>query len=74
MNFIVLKWNCFQQVIVFSANEEPCIIFPLQLSSWVNYILMEKFYGFEVVISKSWRIQRNCINEKLDAEIQKDQR
>lgn len=35
---------------------------------------MEKFYGFEVVISKSWRIQGNCINEKLDAEIQKDQR
>lgn len=31
---------------------------------------MGKVCGFEVVISKSWRIQRNCINEKLGAEIQ----
>ena len=31
---------------------------------------MGKVCGIEVVISKSWRIQRNCINEKLGAEIQ----
>ena len=71
-SWILQSWNKIvpSKSSFFSTNKILYIVFPLQLSSWVNYILMGKVCGFEVVISKSWRIQRNCINEKLGAEIQ----